>query len=177
MVWEGVWGVSGRTRLRIPHNAMPPVGPLRGRRQAPYVKAAAGARAPHMRMPPVGPLRGHSRATSITAAAGLRTTERALVKPLHMHGAPGYGRYQLGGLNVLAVRSCQVVRDTSWRPWRRESRRGGGVPEFLAGFGGPGGQSAAQEAGRNGATARAKRYAHCALEDMRAKSDGKHNIF
>ena len=78
---------------------------------------------------------------------------------------------------MLAVRSYRVARGTSGRPWRRDSRWGAGAPEFLAGVGGPGGQSAAQEAGRNGATARAKRYAHCGLEDMRAKSDGTRRLF
>ena len=76
-----------------------------------------------------------------------------------------------------AVRSYRVARGTSGRPWRREPEGGEAVPECLAGFGGPGAQSAGQEAGRNGAMARAKRYAHCALEDMRAKSDGKRAIF
>ena len=28
------------------------------------------------------------------------------VRPLHMHGATGYGGYQLGALKVLVVRSC-----------------------------------------------------------------------
>ena len=42
---------------------------------------------------------------------------------------------------------------------------------------GSGGQMVAQEARRSAATMHAKRYADCGLEDMRAKSNGKHNIF
>ena len=87
-----------------------------------------------------------------------------------MHGATGCGGYQLGALKMLVVRSCRVARGVLGRPWRRESGRRGDVPEFLAVFGGPGGQGAAQKSGRNGATMRTKRYADCGLEDMRAKS-------
>ena len=47
------------------------------------------------------------------------------------------------------------------------------VPDVWAGLGGLSGQTAAQEARRNGAAARAKRYADCVLEDRCAKSDGK----
>ena len=51
------------------------------------------------------------------------------------------------------------------------------MPDVWAGLGGLSGQTAAQEARRNGAAARAKRYADCVLEDRCAKSDGKRNIF
>ena len=37
--------------------------------------------------------------------APLPATPPYSVEPLHMHGATGYGRYQLAGLNVFAVRS------------------------------------------------------------------------
>ena len=51
------------------------------------------------------------------------------------------------------------------------------VPDVWAGLGGLSGQTAAQEARRNGAAAREKLYADCVLEDKRAQSDGKRNIF
>ena len=51
------------------------------------------------------------------------------------------------------------------------------VPDVWAGLGGLSDQIVAQEARRNGAAAREKRYADCVLEDRRAKSDGKRNIF
>ena len=46
----------------------------------------------------------------------------------------------------------------------------------LAGHGGLGGHTVAQEARRNGAATREKRYADCGLEDMRPKSEGKRNV-
>ena len=53
----------------------------------------------------------------------------------------------------------------------------GGARVFLAGLGGPGGQTAAPKAGRKGATRRAIHYAQCVLEDRGAKCEGKRNIF
>ena len=99
------------------------------------------------------------------------------VRPFHMHGATDYGGYDLGGLKMLAVRSGKVVRDIPWRPWAARIQAGRGCPEFLAGLGGPGGQTAAPKAGRKGATRRAIRYAQCVLEDRGAKCEGKRNIF
>ena len=49
------------------------------------------------------------------------------------------------------------------------------MPDVWAGLGGLSGQTAAQEARRNGAAARAKRYADYVLEDRCAKSNGKRN--
>ena len=43
------------------------------------------------------------------------------------------------------------------------------MPDVWAGLGGLSGQTAAQEARRNGAAARAKRYAHCGLNDSTLK--------
>ena len=94
-----------------------------------------------------------------------------------MHGATDYGGYHLGGLKMLAVRSGKVVRDIPWRPWAARIKAGRGCSEFLAGLGGPGGQTAAPKAGRKGATRRAIRYAQCVLEDRGAKCEGKRNIF
>ena len=99
------------------------------------------------------------------------------VRPLHMHGATDYGRYHLGGLKMLAVRSGKVVRDIPWRPWAARIQAGRGCPEFLAGLGSPGGQRAAPKAGRKGSTRRAIRYAQCVLEDRGAKCEGKQNRF
>ena len=45
------------------------------------------------------------------------------------------------------------------------------MPDVWAGLGGLSGQTAAQEARRNGAAAREKRYADCVLEVRCAKSD------
>ena len=47
---------------------------------------------------------------------------------------------------------------------------------FGAGLGGYGNQDAAPEARRSGAATRTRSYAHCGLEDMKAKSDGKRDI-
>ena len=63
------------------------------------------------------------------------------------------------------------------RPQGPEPGGRANVPDVWAGLGGLRGQSAAQEASRNGAAAREKRYADCGLEGMWAKSDGKRNIF
>ena len=63
------------------------------------------------------------------------------------------------------------------RPEGQEPGGRANVPDVWAGLGGLSGQTAAQEARRNGAAARAKRYADCVLEDRCAKSDGKRNIF
>ena len=83
----------------------------------------------------------------------------------------------MGGLKMLAVRSGKVVRDIPWRPWAARIQAGRGCSEFLAGFGGPGGQRAAPKAGRKGATRRAIRYAQCVLESRSEKREGKRNIF
>ena len=83
----------------------------------------------------------------------------------------------MGGLKMLAVRSGKVVRDIPWRPWPARIQAGRGRPAFLAGLGGPGGQRAAPQARRKGATRRAIRYAQCVLEDRGAKCEGKRNIF
>ena len=63
------------------------------------------------------------------------------------------------------------------RPRGRERGGRANLPDVVASWSGRSGQSAAQEASRSGAAARAKRYAHCGLEDRCAKSDGKRNIF
>ena len=63
------------------------------------------------------------------------------------------------------------------RPRGRERGGRANLPYVLASGGGRNGQSAAQEASRSGATARAKRYAHCGLEDRCAKRCGKRYIF
>ena len=82
-----------------------------------------------------------------------------------------------------------VMSECPWRgfdvwvaaPWGRphEPEPGGraNVPDVWAGLGGLSGQTTAQDARRNGAAAREKRYADCGLEDMSAKSNGKRNIF
>ena len=59
-------------------------------------------------------------------------------------------------------------RETGWHA---------NLPDLWAGSIGRSGQSAAQEASRSGAAARAKRYADCGLEDKCTKSDGKRSIF
>ena len=93
-----------------------------------------------------------------------------------MHGATGYGRYKLGGLKVLVVRSCKlpvalrgdfgdVILAVRWCPGK------------LAGHGGLGCQTAAQEARRNGVATRQKHYADFGLGDMCANSDGKRDMF
>ena len=81
------------------------------------------------------------------------------------------------GVKLLTVRSEKVVRDIPWRPWAARIQAGRGCPEFLAGLGGPGGQTAAPKAGRKGATRRAICYAQRVLEDRSAKWGGKHYIF
>ena len=70
-----------------------------------------------------------------------------------VHGAPGYGGYHLGHLNLLVDRSYRIARGTSVRPWWCPSRTCQAVPEFFAAFGGPSGQSTARAAGRNGTAA------------------------
>ena len=64
-----------------------------------------------------------------------------------------------------------------WRHRRDQCRRGGVVPDVLAGLRGGGAERAVEEAEQNEATTGQKRYADCGLEDMRAKSIGKHNVF
>ena len=83
----------------------------------------------------------------------------------------------MGGLKMLAVRSGKVEQDIPSRPWAARIQAGRGCSEFLAGLGGPGGQTAAPKAGRKGATRRAIRYARCVLEDRVAKCGGKRDIF
>ena len=58
-----------------------------------------------------------------------------------------------------------------WHFWRVESGQGLLVPKLRAGPGGQGGQDAAEEAGRNGAAARTRSYAHCSLEGMGANNN------
>ena len=63
------------------------------------------------------------------------------------------------------------------RPRGRERGGRANLPDVLASWGGRSGQSAAQEASRSGAAARAKRYADCGLEDKCAKPKEKGNYF
>ena len=77
--------------------------------------------------------------------------------------------------SAMILRTGVDLSALKWQP-AGGNRMAATLPS-LAGLGGPGGQSAAQEAGSSGATARAKRYAHCGLEDMRAKRNRKRNRF
>ena len=87
------------------------------------------------------------------------------------HGSTDYGEHR-------AIMGCiSRSRGAPGRSWRLKSGRDGLVLRFGAGLGGHGSQDAAPEARRSGAATRTRSYAHCGLEDMRAKSDGKRNIF
>ena len=99
------------------------------------------------------------------------------VRPLHMHGATDYGRYHVGGWNVLAAKLVEHVWGAPRRPRRLESGQVRLVADFGAGSGGRGGQSVAQDAGRHGAATRTRSYAHCGLEVIIANNSGKYNIF
>ena len=94
-----------------------------------------------------------------------------------MHGATGDGGYHSGAVKTPVVRFWCVGWGALGRPQGQEPGGRANVPDVWAGLGGLSGQTAAQEARRNGAAARAKRYADCVLEDRCAKSDGKRNIF
>ena len=107
----------------------------------------------------------------------LPATPPYAVRPLHMHGAPAYGRYQLGRLTVPARRSYTRVRGTLVATLGRKWRPGVTVPEYGGGLDDQGAKKTAQDADRNGATTRTGSYAQCVLEDMRAQSDGKRNRF
>ena len=89
---------------------------------------------------------------------------------------------QLGSLQVFVVGSCGLLgalRDDpgdvipGWgaleRPRGRERGGRANLPDVLASWSGRNGQSAAQEASRNGVAAREKRYADCSGGQVRQK--------
>ena len=83
-----------------------------------------------------------------------------------MHGATDYGRYHLGGCNVLAARLVEHVWGAPRRPRRLESGQVRLVADFGAAPGRRGGQIVAQDAKRHGAATRTRSYAHCGVEGM-----------